>query len=106
MSINGTLSKDQNLECGLSQGSVLGAMMYIMYADDTQIYIHCNRDDVSIKAAKHKLQECIADVCLWINNSTLRLNEAKTECIILKPIITNISNFKLKVGTSLLHFSN
>ena len=31
VSINGSLSKDQNLECGVSQGSVLGVMMYIMY---------------------------------------------------------------------------
>ena len=31
VSINGTLFKDQNLECVVPQGSVLGAMMYIMY---------------------------------------------------------------------------
>ena len=34
VSINGTISKDQNLECGVPQGSVLGAMMYIMYVYD------------------------------------------------------------------------
>ena len=32
--INGTLSKGQNLECGVPQGSVLGAMMYMMYVYD------------------------------------------------------------------------
>ena len=41
-----------------------------------------------------------------MNNSALRLNEAKTQFIIFKPIITNVSNFKLKVGTSLVHSSN
>ena len=124
MSINSTLSKDQNLECGVPQGSVLGAMMYIMYvydlskstcqhnvkyqsyADDTQKYVHCDRDDLSIKAAIHKSQECIADVCVWMDSSALRLKEAKTEFIIFKPIITDVSNFKLKVGTSLVHSSN
>ena len=124
MSINGTLSEDQNLECGVPQGSVLGAMMYIMYvydlsiticqhkvmyqsyADDTQIYIHCDRDHLSIKAMVHKFQECIADGCVWMNNSALRLNEAKTEFTIFKPLISDVCNFKLKVGTSLVHSSN
>ena len=57
-------------------------------------------------AAIHKLQECIVDVCVWINNSALRLNEAKTEFIIFNAIITDVSNFKLKVGTSLVHSCN
>ena len=48
------------------------------------------------------MQECIADVCVWMDNSALRLNEAKTEFIIFKAIITDVSNF----GTSLVHFSN
>ena len=61
--------------------------------------IHCDRDVLSIKAAIHKLQQCISDVCVWMNNSALRLNEAKTEFIIFKPIITDLSNFKLNVGT-------
>ena len=52
------------------------------------------------------MQECIADVCVWMDNNALRLTEAKTEFIIFKPIITDVSNFKLKVGTSLVHFSN
>ena len=79
---------------------------YQSNADDAQIYILCDRDNLSIKAARHKLQECIADVCIWMNNSPLRLNEAKTEFDIVKQIITDVSNFKLKVGTSLVHSSN
>ena len=36
----------------------------------------------SIKAAIHKFQHgIINDVCVWMNNSALRLNEVKTECI-------------------------
>ena len=41
-----------------------------------------------------------------MNNRALRLNEAKTGFIIFKPLITDVSNFKLKDGTSLVHSSN
>ena len=34
VSINGTFSKEQNLEFGVPQSSVLGAMMYVMYVYD------------------------------------------------------------------------
>ena len=79
---------------------------YQSYADATQIFKHCEGDDLSFEAAIHKLQQCIADVCVRVNNSAVRLNEANTELIILKPIITDVSNFKLKVGTKLVHSSN
>ena len=52
------------------------------------------------------MQECIADVCVWMNNSALRLTVGKTEFIIFKPIIRDASNFKFQVGTSLVHSSN
>ena len=68
--------------------------------------VSCDRDDLSIKAAIHKLQQCIADVCVWMNNSALRINKAKTEFIIFKSIISDVCNFKLKVGMSLVHSSN
>ena len=71
----------------------------------TPRYMYIVTDDLSIKAAIHKLQECIADVCVWMDSSALGLNEAKTEFIIFKLIITDVSNFKLKVGTSLVHSS-
>ena len=70
------------------------------------IYIVTDNYYLSIKAAINKLQQCIADVCVWMNNSTLKLNEAKRAFIIFKPIITDVVNFKLKVGTSLVHSSD
>ena len=66
MSVNGTLFKYQNLEYGVPQGSVLGGLMYITYvydlskticrhnvkyqsyADDTHIYMHCDRDEAAM----------------------------------------------------------
>ena len=55
---------------------------------------------MSFKAAIHKLQKCIADVGVWNNNSTLRLDEAKTEFIIFIPVIIDVNNSKFILGTN------
>ena len=78
-------------------GSVLGARMYTMYtepmrtiiekhnischgyADDTQLYIHCDNNELAIKAAIDQLEHCIADVCKWMTQNALKLNEEKTD---------------------------
>ena len=52
-------------------------------------YIHCDRNHLSMKAAIHTLQQCIADVCVWMHNSALILNEAKVEFIVFKPFLTD-----------------
>ena len=42
------------------------------FADDTQMYLHCSRDDTT-SAADH-LERCIADVCQWMSANRLKLN--------------------------------
>ena len=77
------------------QGSVLKAGMYTMhteplrikiekhnisyhtsssYADDTQLYIHCINNELSIQAATTQLALCIANVCKWMTRNALKLN--------------------------------
>ena len=73
----------QHLQCGVPQGSALGARMYTMYtrqlsdvfkkhevihhsyADDTQIYINSEDNPEARREATDKLQRFIADICAY-----------------------------------------
>ena len=43
------------------------------YADDTQLYIHCDNNELSIQAAMKQLEHYIADVCKWMTQNALKL---------------------------------
>ena len=47
------------------------------FADDTQLYVHCCREDITTAATR--LKECIMDVGLWMSANRLKLNTDKTE---------------------------
>ena len=48
-----------------------------MYADDTQLYIHCKTSDTT--DADAKLERCIAVVDKWMAASRLKMNSDKSE---------------------------
>lgn len=93
----GKRSTPSRLVCGVPQGSVLGPLLFVLYAadvmkiahdhgvnvhayaDDMQTYVSCQADDQ--QSAIDRLLACIADVSKWMSSNRLKLNADKTEFI-------------------------
>ena len=100
--INGERSSTYQLTCGLPQGSVLGPILYTMYtlplgniirhhnmkyhlyADDTQLYMSfCPSSSNEPDLTRTRIEACIKDIQLWMSSNKLKLNDEKTELLVL-----------------------
>ena len=98
--IENSTSAKKKLHFGLPQGSVLGALLFTLYvspiaditqynvgnmfcADDTQLYVSISPRDVNKSPSVATLHSCLSAIKTWMGNNMLKLNDGKTELLLL-----------------------
>ena len=116
--VNGAESEEDEVDCNVSQGSVLGLSMFgdysfpvedifnlhgvsfHFYADDIQIYVSCSVGEEA--EALKRLDLFIHEVQIWMAQNYLNLNDDKPDYIILgsKNSLQKVCAIPITIGDS------
>ena len=120
VSFRGTLSGQKQLCCGVPQGSILGPVLYlvyandisngvqyssiIQYADDTTLYLSGSSFEDVISNVNHDLY----DLTDWMKANKLAISASKTQVIVFsKNSLHRTPNLpKLKIGEDILGYQD
>ena len=114
--VKGAESEKIPLTCGLPQGSYIGPTgfkAYIrplsqialshglkihQYADDTQLYIDCEPDNISETIAN--VESCVEDMKFWLTQNCLKLNTDKTEMLLIgsRAKLSKFDSVEMRIG--------
>ena len=78
-------------------------IFYHSYADDTQLYIQCDNNEKSVRCAISHLEQCISEICEWMKQNSLKINQDKTEYIIFSSKPDQYKYISLTVGRDIIH---
>ena len=94
--VNGSLSTEREIICGVSQGSILGLLLFLIYINDLPNCLkktaHClYADDTQIFTSTHDAVELANDinsdlvnVTNWLNVNKLQSHSSKTKLMIIR----------------------
>ena len=121
VSLDGKVSDKFQLTHGVPQGSCLGPLLFTLYvsklfdiikghlphvhtyADDTQLYLAFKPDSaVNALDAVNAMELCIRDLRTWMLHDKLKLNDNKTEFILIgtRQQLAKVDGISLCVGDS------
>ena len=74
-----------------------------MYADDTQLYLSAAPNDLPMLV--DRIEHCLLDVKDWMLINKLKLNDDKTEVLLINPKSFPVDISCIRIGTEEINFN-